>query len=118
MKSPSNATNASNSSRIFIDRHEEFQNIAIKNSNNGNNKENFGANSIDLNSSRNGARSRSRSMNSNYTFTDEWQITLKDFLCTVLKVPMIINGFYIRTPIKEHITRMQKNRRKCITTNY
>lgn len=61
---------------------------------------------------------QNRSISNNYTYTDDWQISLNDFMSVVLKVPMIVKGFYVRTSIKEHITRIQNNRRKCIATNY
>ncbi|XP_073840072.1 TBC1 domain family member 8/9 isoform X1 [Musca autumnalis] len=49
---------------------------------------------------------------------DYWEISINQFIGTVLNVKSIVKGFYTRTPIKENIEKMQKNRRKCITTSY
>lgn len=49
---------------------------------------------------------------------DDWEISINQFIATVLAVTTIVKGFYNRTPIKENIEKMQKNRRKCISSNY
>lgn len=49
---------------------------------------------------------------------DYWEISISQFIATVLSVKTIVKGFYTRTPIKDNIEKMQKNRRKCITSNY
>uniref|UniRef100_A0A1B0B5L1 Rab-GAP TBC domain-containing protein n=1 Tax=Glossina palpalis gambiensis TaxID=67801 RepID=A0A1B0B5L1_9MUSC len=49
---------------------------------------------------------------------DLWEISINQFIATVLAVTSIVKGFYVRTSIKEKIEKMQKNRRKCIISNY
>lgn len=50
--------------------------------------------------------------------TDNWEISINQFIATVLAVASIVQAFYIHTPITENIERMQKNRRKCVASNY
>ncbi|XP_039963807.1 TBC1 domain family member 9 [Bactrocera tryoni] len=66
------------------------------------------------NSSTGGTGSSSNSS----TDVDSWEISINQFIATVLAVTSIVQCFYMKTPIKENIERMQKNRRKCVITNY
>ncbi|XP_055912363.1 TBC1 domain family member 9 isoform X1 [Eupeodes corollae] len=52
------------------------------------------------------------------TDADNWEISINQFIATVLAVTSIVQAFYAHTPIKENIERMQKNRRKCVASNY
>ncbi|XP_067644992.1 TBC1 domain family member 9 [Eurosta solidaginis] len=47
-----------------------------------------------------------------------WEISINQFIATVLAVTSIVQGFYQKPSIKENIEKMQKNRRKCVNTNY
>lgn len=58
------------------------------------------------------------SSNNSSTDVDSWEISINQFIATVLAVTSIVQCFYMKTPIKENIERMQKNRRKCVITNY
>ncbi|XP_037819094.1 TBC1 domain family member 8B [Lucilia sericata] len=63
------------------------------------------------------SKNTSSCSNSSLDF-DDWEISINQFIATVLAVTTIVKGFYNRTPIKENIEKMQKNRRKCISSNY
>lgn len=63
------------------------------------------------------SKNTSSCSNSSLDF-DDWEISINQFIATVLAVSTIVKGFYSRTPIKENIEKMQKNRRKCISSNY
>lgn len=63
------------------------------------------------------SKNTSSCSNSSLDF-DDWEISINQFIATVLAVTTIVKGFYTRTPIKENIEKMQKNRRKCISSNY
>ncbi|XP_030373386.1 TBC1 domain family member 9 [Scaptodrosophila lebanonensis] len=47
-----------------------------------------------------------------------WNISISQFIATVLSVPTIVKGFITRTNILEQIELLQKKRRKCLSTNY
>lgn len=63
------------------------------------------------------SKNTSSCSNSSLEF-DDWEISINQFIATVLAVTSIVKGFYNPTPIKENIEKMQKNRRKCISSNY
>ncbi|XP_037933596.1 TBC1 domain family member 9 [Teleopsis dalmanni] len=54
----------------------------------------------------------------NFVDLDTWEISINQFMTTVLSVTTIVTCFFIETSIKENIERMRKNRRKCLTSNY
>uniref|UniRef100_A0A1I8PL77 Rab-GAP TBC domain-containing protein n=1 Tax=Stomoxys calcitrans TaxID=35570 RepID=A0A1I8PL77_STOCA len=64
------------------------------------------------------ASKNSSSNNSSDAYDDCWEISINQFIATVLTIRSIYKGFKTRTPIKENIEKMQKNRRKCITSTY
>ncbi|KAL5292343.1 TBC1D8 family protein [Megaselia abdita] len=47
-----------------------------------------------------------------------WRISINQYLATVLTVQCFVNKFVEPVNIKENIRKMQKNRRKCIASNY
>lgn len=63
-----------------------------------------------LNSNKDGQNSSNSS--------DNWKISLNQFLANSVAVPLINEYFDCRTSLKEGVERMQKNRRKCILPNY
>lgn len=65
-------------------------------------------------------KSNKRNSDSSNSSSDDdlWEISINQFIATVLAVTSIVKGFYVRTSIKEKIEKMQKNRRKCIISNY
>ncbi|XP_055382539.1 TBC1 domain family member 9 [Condylostylus longicornis] len=52
------------------------------------------------------------------TNDDKWEISMRQFLGTVLAVNSIEKFFSNSVSIKERIEKLQKNRRKCILPNY
>ncbi|XP_054734320.1 TBC1 domain family member 9 [Anastrepha obliqua] len=77
----------------------------------------FQAYEEELKQNSSGAGRASSSSDSSTEF-DSWEISINQFIATVLAVTSIVQGFYQKTPIKEKIEKMQKNRRKCVITNY
>lgn len=50
--------------------------------------------------------------------SDDWQISLNQFLATSVLANSITDFFSKRISLKESVERMQKNRIKCILPNY
>lgn len=47
-----------------------------------------------------------------------WRISINQYLATVLTVQCFVSKFVEPINVKENIRKMQKNRRKCIASNY
>ncbi|XP_030570382.1 TBC1 domain family member 9 isoform X2 [Drosophila novamexicana] len=62
--------------------------------------------------------SNSSGSSSSTNTSDAWNISINQFIATVLTCECIVKAFQTRTHIVEQIEQLQKKRRKCLSTNY
>lgn len=64
------------------------------------------------------SRDSLREQHNSTSSSDDWQISLNQFLATSVLANSISEFFSKRISLKESVERMQKNRIKCILPNY
>ncbi|XP_017843403.1 TBC1 domain family member 9 isoform X2 [Drosophila busckii] len=64
------------------------------------------------------AANSSGSSSNSTNISENWHISINQFIATALTCECIIRAFQSRTQIVEQIEQLQKKRRKCLSTNY
>lgn len=106
---PTSPNEPTKTTKLFLDLEEELRQA----------RENCGEDVAgDRKLTSNNRKSSKNSSRSSSLDFDDWEISINQFIATVLAVTSIVKGFYSRTPIKENIEKMQNNRRKCISSIY
>lgn len=70
---------------------------------------------------RSSSSSSAKSKNNSPTSPEKgegWRISINQYLATVLTIQCFVNKFVEPVNIRENIRKIQKNRRKCIASNY
>lgn len=109
---PTTPCEPSTTTKLFVDLEEELRQARGSSS-----AAPAGGNGTLTSNNQKSSKNTSSCSNSSLDF-DDWEISINQFIATVLAVTTIVKGFYDSTPIKKNIEKMQKNRRKCISSNY